>query len=141
MKAFSQFFCIAAISALAVQAPANARCRSVAIRVDGSLAAPLGTRELLVQAVPDPRGASKTTITVDGTRFVGELRFDSGTGSDGVGGDCSGDPQIVTLSLVSGERRADVARLAFPKAFRSTKGIWIARIPIQVNPDLDLAIQ
>ena len=110
------------------------------IRVNGTLASPLGARGLALQAVPDPRGKSRTTISVDGERFVAETQFYPGIGSDGVEEDCSGLPQKISVSLVSEDRQREVARLSFPKDFRTTKGTWLTRSAIRVNPERDLPI-
>jgi hypothetical protein len=141
MTASARLLCLAALGILVVPVHANARCRSVAIRVNGTLASPLGARELALQATPDPRGKSRTTISVDGKRFVAETAFYPGSGSDGAEEDCSGLPENISVSLVSGDRQREVARLSFPRDFRNVKGTWLIRSAIRVDPERDLAIQ
>ena len=118
----------------------SARCRSVVIRVTGALTSPLGARELLLRASPEPRGKSRTTISVDGARFSAELQANVGKDSD-VGADCSGVPQNVTVTLASGERQTEHAVLSFPKDFQNTRGIWLARSALRVNPEGELPIE
>ena len=141
MSVSTRLVCVFVLGVLFVPVRANAQCRSMVIRVNGTLASRLGARELLLHTAPDRRGMSRTTISVDGERFVAETQFYSGNGSDGVEDDCSGVPQNISVALVSGDRQQEVVRLSFPKDFRNTKGIWLARSAIRVNPERDLAIQ
>jgi len=120
----------------------DARCRSIVIRVAGTLTKSLGAdRALVLRPSPDAL-SSRTTIEVDGGRFVATVDFYPGGSSKAGEEDCSLVPQYVSVAVVSGGEERTVARLAFPADFRNVEGtIWRSRKTIRVFPDASRAVQ